>query len=77
MRVARDSPAEQAGLRRGDRILRIDDTEVASLETFYKALWRDGAERHVRLDVLRGGVARRLTARTLDRMKTLRRPQGI
>lgn len=77
VRVSRDSPAELAGLAPGDRIVRIDGVEVASLESFYKSLWRDGAEREVKLDIRRAGQPRQITVQTLDRAKTLRRPQGI
>jgi S1-C subfamily serine protease len=77
LRVTRESPAEQAGVQPGDRILRIDDAEVGALETLYKTLWRDGAERDVVLTIRRGGEVHTLTVHALDRMKTLRRPQGI
>ena len=77
LRVTRDSPAEQAGVQPGDRILRIDGAEVAALETLYKTLWRDGAERDVELTIRRDGQVQSLTVHALDRMKTLRRPQGI
>lgn len=78
LRVNRDSPGELAGLQPGDRILRIDGTEVEGLESFYKALWRDPvAEREVSLEIRRGAVTRTLRARTEDRMKTLSKPQGI
>ena len=78
IRVSPDSPAEQAGVRPGDRIVGIDGTPVASLAAFYKALWQHGApERTVRLDVKRADAAVTLTVRTTDRMKTLRRPTGI
>jgi S1-C subfamily serine protease len=77
VRVNRDSPAEAAGLAPGDRIMRIDGVEVTSLEVFYKSLWRDGAERDVKLEVQRGGTAREVTVRSTDRAQTLRRPQGI
>ena len=77
VRVSRDSPAEQAGIEPGDRIVRIDGTEVGSLESFYKSLWRDGAEREVKLEIRRAGRSQQITAQTADRAKTLRRPQGI
>jgi S1-C subfamily serine protease len=77
VRVARDSPAEAAGLEPGDRILRIDGIEVTSLEVFYKSLWRNGAERDVKLEVRRGGTASEVTVHSTDRAQTLRRPQGI
>jgi serine protease Do len=77
VRVARDGPAEQAGVQAGDRILRIDDAEVGDLEALYKRLWRDAPERDVRLEIRRDGRTQTLTAHAVDRMKTLRRPQGI
>jgi S1-C subfamily serine protease len=77
LRVTRESPAELAGVQPGDRILRIDGAEVGALETLYKTLWRDGAERDVLLTIRRGGEVQTLTVHALDRMKTLRTPQGI
>lgn len=77
IRVTRESPAELAGVQPGDRILGIDGAEVGALETLYKTLWRDGAERDVRLTIRRGGEVQTLTVHALDRMKTLRTPQGI
>jgi S1-C subfamily serine protease len=78
VRVARDSPAEAAGLRPGDRIVRIDDTPVRGLASFYKALWsNDAPERAVQLEILRGDDTQAVTVLTQDRMKTLSKPQGI
>jgi serine protease Do len=77
VRVNRDSPAEYAGLQPGDRIVRIDGTDVHSLESLYRTLWRDGAEREVTLDIRRDEVSQTLRLRSQDRMKTLRQPQGI
>lgn len=77
LRVTRDSPAERSGLQPGDRILRIDGTEVGALETLYKRLWRDAAERDVELVIRRGEETQTLTVHTVDRMTTLRKPQGI
>jgi len=77
VRVTRDGPAEQAGVQAGDRIVRIDGTEVGGLEALYKRLWRDGPERDVHLEIRRDGETRTLTAHAVDRMKTLRKPQGI
>jgi serine protease Do len=77
VRVTRDSPADRAGLQPGDRILRIDGTEVAGLEALYKTLWRDPPEREITLDVRRGGETQTLKPVSTDRMKTLRKPQGI
>ena len=78
LRVTPDSPGEAAGLLPGDRILRIDGTDVADLESFYKALWRNEvAERDVQLEIRRAGVDRTIEVHTQDRMKTLSKPQGI
>ena len=78
VRVTRDGPADEAGLRPGDRILRIDGTPVSGLESFYKALWQGaGVEREVRLDIRRGVEFQTLRVMTTDRQKTLRKPQGI
>ena len=78
VRVNRDSPAEEAGLLPGDKILRIDGAEVSGLESFYKTLWRgEGAEREVRVDIERRGQEQTVRVMTLDRMKTLSKPQGI
>lgn len=77
VRVTRDSPAERSGLQPGDRILRIDGTEVGALETLYKRLWNDAPERDVELVIRRGDETQTLTVHTVDRMSTLRKPQGI
>ncbi len=78
LRVARDSPAEAAGLQPGDHIARIDGTAVSALKPFYAALWRgDSPEREVTLEVRRGPQTQTVKLRSVDRMTTLRQPQGI
>jgi len=81
VRIARltpESPAEEAGLQPGDYILAIDGIAVSDLASLYKTLWRDErAERNVALDVRRGAETLHLKARAVDRMQTLRRPEGI
>jgi serine protease Do len=78
VRVNSDSPAEVAGLEPGDRIVRIDGTEVKALEVLWKTLWAGGApEREVTLDIVRGGQPQTLKLQSVDRMKTLKRAQGI
>ena len=62
----------------GDRIVRIDGAEVKALELLWKTLWAGGApEREVTLDIVRDGRAQTLKLQSVDRMKTLRRAQGI
>ncbi len=78
VRVNSDSPAEVAGLEPGDRIVRIDGTEVNALEVLWKTLWAGGApEREVTLDIVRGGQPQTLKLQSVDRMKTLKSAQGI
>jgi len=78
VRVNGDSPAEVAGLEPGDRIVRIDGTEVKALDVLWKTLWAGGApEREVTLDIVRAGQPQTLKLQSVDRMKTLKRAQGI
>lgn len=77
-RVNPDSPADVAGLQPGDTVLRIDGTEVQTLEALWKALWAGGrAEREVALDIVRRGEKQTLKVQTVDRMKTLKRAEGV
>jgi S1-C subfamily serine protease len=65
-------------LQPGDHIVRIDDTQVGALHTFYQVLWRgSSAEREVTLEIRRGDEAQTLKLRSVDRMKVLRHSQGI
>jgi serine protease Do len=78
VRVNTDSPADVAGLEPGDRIVRIDGVEVKVLEVLWKTLWSGGLpEREVTLDIQRDGRAQTLKLQSVDRMKTLKRAQGI
>ena len=78
IRISADSPADVAGLQPGDHILRIDGQEVQALGALWQALWRGGpAEREVKLEIRRGSARQELKVFSVDRMKTLKRPQGI
>lgn len=78
VRVTVDSPADVAGLEPGDHILRIDGAEVHTLSALWQALWSGGAaEREVVLDIRRRGEPQAVKVYSVDRQKTLRRPQGI
>lgn len=78
VRVNDDSPADVAGLEVGDRILRIDGTEVQTLAALWQALWAGGApEREVNLLIERADRQQTLKVYSVDRMKTLKRSQGI
>ena len=78
VRVSDDSPADVAGLEAGDRILRIDGTEVRALDQLWKTLWAGGApEREISLEIERDDVVQTLKVFSVDRMKTLKRAEGI
>jgi S1-C subfamily serine protease len=80
VRVTEDSPADVAGLERGDRIVRIDGRAVSTLEGLWKTLWGGAgtaSERAVQLDIERNGKPLTLTVQSVDRSLTLRRPRGV
>ncbi len=78
LRVSDDSPADVAGLEAGDRILRIDGQQVQTLAALWQALWAGGApEREVSLLIERADQQQTLKVFSVDRMKTLKRSQGI
>ncbi len=78
VRVDRRGPALEAGLQPGDVVLAIDGIEVNTLEAFYKQLWqRPAADAEVELTVRQGMEVRRIKVHAVDRMETLRKPEGI
>jgi serine protease Do len=77
IRVSRDSPAEDAGLQPGDRIVSIDGTAVAQLETLYKTLWGSEVQRDVVLEIRRAGQTHTVHVQSVDRSQTLSKPKGI
>jgi serine protease Do len=78
MRITKDSPAQEAGLRPGDVVLAVDGTKVATLETFYKTLWQRGSPTdEIKLTVMQGAEVKIITLKAVDRMTTMTRPSGI
>ena len=72
-RVLPQSPAEQAGLARGDIILGVGGQAVGRQSEFYQRLWSSGdAGSPVVLHVLHKKAVRQLTVRSMDRMAFLR-----
>jgi len=71
--VTPGSPAEQAGLRRGDIILAVAQQPVAGMAEFYRRVWSTGsAGVSVSLRVLQGELIHELTVKSADRNERLR-----
>ena len=64
--VVKGSPAERAGLRQGDVILRFDGEQVSSVRKLTRLIEESAPEHAARLTVLRGGAEQELSA-TLTR----------
>jgi len=78
VRVNDDSPADVAGLQKGDQILSIDGVAVRTLDQLWLTLWRNGpAEREVRLEIQRDGDRKTIKVFSVERAKTLKRSQGV
>jgi S1-C subfamily serine protease len=72
-RVAPGSPAEQAGLKRGDIIVGIDGAATKTLGEFYRKLWAVGAAGvTVPLDVKSDDATRRVDVKSVNRLDTLK-----
>ncbi|TCR60963.1 S1C family serine protease [Bosea sp. BK604] len=75
MSVAEGGPAAQAGLRPGDIIRDVQDSEVEGLADFYRKLWATGpAGAEVPIRVVRDGREAWLRVRSADRGSFLRKP---
>ncbi len=66
--VAKDSPAEKAGLRKDDVILRFDGESVTSVRKLTRLVNESSADQNVRLTISRGGAEQELSA-TLSKRK--------
>ena len=74
--VAEGGPAAQAGLREGDIISDIRDSEVDGLADFYRKLWTSGpAGTEIPMRVVRDGRETWLRVKSADRSSFLRKPQ--
>src|SRR6266568_6941022 len=66
--VVKDSPAEKAGLRKDDVILRFDGESVTSVRKLTRLVSESSPDQAVRLTISRGGSEQELTA-TLTKRK--------
>lgn len=76
LRISPTGPAETAGLRVGDHIVRIDGEAVTTLDGLWHHLWAGTTEREVALDILRDGRPMRVPLRTIDRQSAIKQPEG-
>jgi S1-C subfamily serine protease len=67
--VTPGSPAATGGLLVGDIILALDGNAIESPEDLFDLLWGNLVGSDVRLDVLRGGVARQVPITVGERPK--------
>ncbi len=65
--VSGGGPAEQAGLRVGDVVLKLDGEPTLSVDAVHKLLTRERIGQRVALDVLRDGVIVRLGLQVMER----------
>ncbi len=73
--LADGGPADQAGVRTGDRILAVDETEVPDLAGLWHAVWTAGnAGCIVTLTLGRGTRAVQIQVKSGDRMRFLKTP---
>jgi serine protease Do len=75
--TAPGGPAERAGLKPGDVVVRVDKSPVADLAGFYRAVWGMGpAGTEVPLTVVRDGSGFEITLRSVDRYDFYQGPRA-
>ena len=74
--LADNGPAEQAGVRQGDRIVSVNEEDVPDLANLWRRVWASGsAGAEVRLRLHREGGTVGLTVRSGDRARFLKTPK--
>lgn len=78
MQVAKDGPAQAAGIHVGDHILGVAGATVSDLADFYRKVWALGAPGvTVPLDLEQGGAARRIGVHSANRYDWYRFNRGL
>jgi S1-C subfamily serine protease len=71
--VTPSSPAEKAGIERGNIIVGINGETPTNLTDFYKKLWsKGGAGSTVALDVMQNNAVRRIEVKSINRLQHLK-----
>ena len=74
--LADNGPAEQSGVRAGDKILTVNDEEIPDLAGLWRRVWSSGsAGAEVRLRIDRDGSPKRVSIRSADRASFLKSPK--
>jgi serine protease Do len=69
--VVKDSPAEKAGLRKDDVILRLDGENVSSVRKLNRLVSELSPDQSVKLSISRGGSEQEITATIAKRSNTM------
>jgi len=72
--VSPAGPAESAGLRVGDVIMRVNGERVADVESFYRRLWAQPVNQPLELSVWRNGSVETIVARPRARSAPVTTP---
>jgi serine protease Do len=75
--VVKDSPAEKAGIRKDDVILRLDGENVTSVRKLNRLVSEIAPDQTVRVTVIRGGAEHELTATIARRQNSFSNVEGL
>ncbi len=74
--LARNGPAEKAGIEEGDRVAAVEGTRISDLPGLWRAIWGSGtAGTKVRLTIARDRGKRDVTVPSIDRRTFLKAPR--